>query len=453
MSFSTLSIGASSLYAAQRAAEVAAHNVANANTPGYTKQRLEVQTAVPTPGTAGVNGDGMRGNGVTVVSIERLRDQLADMSYRADAATSGSADARSEVLTRVEGVLGTYPDGASEALNRFFAAFEQLNRTPQDPAARANVLSSGNEIAAALGSAVSQVSQAVQDVGEQMRTNVDEVNALASSVSGLNLAISDAITRQQSPNDLMDQRDVALDRLATLTGATARAGSGGQVDVYVGNSVLVSGLTTRELAVTQNAAGYSVAFTDGPAVVGGQLGAYSRVTSIDLPQINAQLKDVAAQLASSVNAVHSTGYSLDGDPAAAPDGGDFFTLTDTGLLQVREGLTEDGIAASSSGAKTDGNHALLLAGLRDGSPSMGDLLLGVNSRIGAAVATADRDATTAASALTGAEERRASADGVNIDEEMVDLVKYQHQYEAAARVVSMADEFLDTIINRMGAGK
>lgn len=453
MSFATLGIGASSLYAAQRAAEIAAHNVANANTPGYTKQRLSTQTAIPTPGSAGVQGDGMRGNGVQVLSIDRLRDQLSDLSFRADAATSGSADARAEVLGRVEGVLGSYPEGATTALTRLFNAFEQLNRTPQDPAARANVLSAGREIAAALGTAVGQIAQVATDVGERMRTSVEEVNALAESVAGLNLAISDALTRQQSPNDLMDQRDSALDRLATLTGGTARAGQNGQVDVYVGNSVLVSGVTTRPLAVNQTSAGYAVAFTDGPAVVGGQLGAYSRTVSVDLTSMTAQIKDVASQLATSVNAAHAQGYGLGADPAGPPDGGDFFTVTADGLLQVREGLTEDGVAASASGARNDANNALRLAGLRDASPSLSDLLRGVNSRIGAAVATADRDRNTASAALSGADARRSAANGVNVDEEMVDLVKFQHQYQAAARVISMADGFFDTIINRMGAGR
>ena len=453
MSFSTLGIGASSLYAAQRAAEIAAHNVANANTPGYTKQRLSTQTAIPTPGTAGVKGDGMRGNGVQVLAIDRLRDQLSDLSFRGDAASSGAADARAEVLGRVEGVLGNYPDGASGALNRFFAAFEQLNRTPQDPAARANVLSGGREVAAALGTAVSQLSQVSEDVGLRMRTATEEVNALAESISGLNLAISDALTRQQSPNDLMDQRDSALDRLATLAGATVRQGQNGQVDVYVGNSVLVSGVSTRPLTVTQTSAGFGVAFTDGPAVVGGELGAYSRAVSVDLPGIAAQIKDVAGQLADGVNALHRAGYGLDGDPAVGPDGGDFYTVLPDGLIAVRADLTERGIAASAGGSPREGNNALLMAGLRDGTPSMGDLLRGVNSRIGAAVATANRDAKTAAGALSGADQRRASANGVNVDEEMVDLVKFQAQYQAAARVISMADGFFDTIINRMGAGR
>ena len=168
--------------------------------------------------------------------------------------------------------------------------------------------------------------------------------------------------------------------------------------------------------------------------------------------MTAQLKQVAASSRPRQRRARP-GLQPDGDPAGGPDGGDFFTVSADGLLEVREGLTEDGIAASASGARTDGNNALLLAGLRDGNPSMGDLLRGVNSRIGAAVATANRDAATATAALSGADERRASANGVNVDEEMVDLVKFQHQYQAAARVISMADGFFDTIINRMGAGR
>ena len=455
MSFASLHIGASSLYAAQRAAELAAHNVANANTPGYTRQRLEISTAVPTPGTAGMRGDGMRGNGVTVLSVDRLRDLMSDMSFRNDAAASGSADARADVLSRVEGVLGSYPDGAPAALDRLFAAFEQLNRTPQDPAARAGVLSAGREVAASLGGAAAQLDQARADIGERMRASVEEVNVLAAQVADLNLEIADAVNSAQSPNDLLDRRDLALDRLATLTGATVRRGENSQVDVLVGGAPLVTGTTSRSLAVTTTPAGYGTTFTDdgSPATTGGQLGALGRAANLELPSFTAQLDEVAAALASRFNEVHARGYGLDGDPAAGPDGGDFFSGTTAATLQVRAGLTERGLAASASGSPADGNHALELAGLREGAPSLGDLLRGVGSRLGAAAASSGRDAKTASAALTGSEQRRASANGVNVDEEMVDLVKFQHQYQAAARVISMADGFFDTIINRMGAGR
>lgn len=459
MSFSTLNIGASSLYAAQRAAEVAAHNVANANTPGFTKQRLETTSAVPTPGSPGVRGDGMRGTGVTVVAISRLRDVLADLSYRAEASTSAAADARSSVMSRAEVVLGQYPNGASASLDSFFASWDRLSLTPQDPAARANVLDAGRQIAAALGSAAGQLDQLSADVGARMQASVDEVNGLAGHVATLNQAISDAVTGGQSPNDLLDQRDVALDRLAALTGGSVRAGANSQVDVYVGNSVLVAGVTTRPMTVTHTGASFGVAFADGPAVVGGELGAQARAVSVDLPEFGRQLDEVAAQLASTVNAVHASAYSLDSPPPGTvppptPDGGDFFTGTTARSLQVRAGLTENGIAVSVSGERTDGNAALAMSALRtSGSPTVGDLLRGAGSRMGAAAANAARDSASAQSGLSGADQRRSSADGVNVDEEMVDLVKYQHSYEAAARVISMADSFLDTIINRMGAGR
>ncbi len=231
----------------------------------------------------------------------------------------------------------------------------------------------------------------------------------------------------------------------------------GQVDVSVGNSPLVQGVTTRTMTATRTGTTAGIAFADGPAVVGGQLGAYARAIAVDVPAFHAQLDQVAAQLAAQVNAVHSAAYSLDspaGPPPPPPDGGAFFTGTTAGTIAVRAGLTLNGIAASISGAPTDGNAALGVFSLGSGgSPSVGALLRGAASQLGAAAADASRNAATAQSGLTGADQRRAAADGVNTNEEMVDLVKYQHSYEAAARVISMADSFIDTIINHMGAGR
>ncbi len=290
-----------------------------------------------------------------------------------------------------------------------------------------------------------------------MASSVDEVNDLAGRVADLNAKITDALAKGSAPNDLLDQRDVALDRLAALTGATTRAGSApGQVDVQVGGAALVAGLVTRPLVATRSGTGVpGVAFVDGPATVGGELGAAVRVLSVDLPQFSAQLDDVAVRLAGDVNAVHAAAYGLDsGGPGSPPDGGAFFTGTDARSLAVRAGLTERGIAVSASGAKTDGNAALTMSGLRSaGDPTVGDLVRGLTGRLGAASAAATRDAATAGAGLSAATALRDSANGVNIDEEMVDLVKYQHAYQAAARVISMADDFLDTIINRMGAGR
>src|SRR3954463_15974355 len=105
MGFNSLNIGVSALYAAQRAVETAAHNVANSNTPGYTRQRLSVTNAIPTNGVPGRPGSGQVGMGVQIPSIERIRDRLADLVYRSESAAAGSADARSMMLDRAQGVL------------------------------------------------------------------------------------------------------------------------------------------------------------------------------------------------------------------------------------------------------------------------------------------------------------------------------------------------------------
>lgn len=455
MSFSTLNIGASSLYAAQRAAEAAAHNIANAGVEGYTKQRLGVTTAQPTPGTSGVRGDGMRGTGVAVVSIDRLRDVLSDLSFRAESGTAAATKTRTELLGRAEGVLGTYPAGAPAALDRFFAAWDQLSLTPTDPSARAHVLDSGRQLAGSLNFAAEQLQRLSDDAGKQIQAQVSEVNDLAVHVAKLNQSIADAVTAGQSPNDLLDQRDRTIDRLSALTGATVRPGDMLQTDVYVGNNVLVSGVTTRPLTATATGTPdgirYGVAFADGPANAGGSLGAAARAVSLEIPGFVQQLDDLASLIASRVNTAHQGGHSL--NSTGTPDGGDFFTGVRARDIAVRSTLDEDGLAASAGGARNDGNNALVMAGLRVGNPSIGDQLRGVNSRLGAAAANADREAKAAASALSGATAMRASANGVNLDEEMVDLVKFQHAYEAAARVISIADGFFDVIINRMGAGR
>lgn len=477
MSFSTLGIGASSLYAAQRAAEVAAHNVANAGTEGYTKQRLQVTSGVPTAGTAGLRGDGMRGTGVRLLSIDRLRDQLSDLAYRAESGGAGSATVQAQVLERAQGVLGAYPDGAPAALDRFWSAWDQLSLTPTDPSARTGVLSAGGQVASALNAAAAQLERLSQDTGSRMQEQVREVNDLATHVAGLNQAIADAVTAGQSPNDLRDQRDVAIDRLARLAGATVRPVENSMVDVYVGNSVIVAGVGTRELTATlvtevdeqtgEPRQYYGVGFVTGRASVGGELGGYARAVSSTIPSFARELDALAQTLADAVNAVHGAGHTLDSprpdDPAyAGPDGGDFFTTSTASgrftaaTLRVREDLAADGrlVAASATGSPFDGNAAIDLAALRSsGTPSLGDLLRGIGSRLGAEGANAAREAAAAESALSGADALRSAANGVNVDEEMVDLVRFQHAWSAAARVISMADSFYDTIINRMGAGR
>ncbi len=448
-SFSSLGIGVSALTAAQRAVETAAHNVANAGTTGYTRQRLSVQTSLPTPGTPGLRGDGMRGTGVNVVSVDRLRDRLADVAFRSEAGVESAASARAEGLSRTESVLGPYGAGAPEALSRFLAAWDGLSLNPSDGAARATVLSAG----AGLADSIRSTAEGLDTVSSELTTRVDdhvgELNGLLTHVVDLNLAVRRAEVGGAQPNDLLDERDNALDRIVALTGAAVSLDADGVPQVHLGGVALVAGGRAAQLVRAGTGAQARLETTDRtPVTAGGLLGGYLSVVKSDLPDLSSQLDVLAGALRDRVNALHGESTDLDGRA-----GGALFTGAGARDLRLAE-LTEDQVAASRSGKAADGEGALAMSALRTerlvGSQPLGAALRAFSAKVGQSVTDATRSATTAKAGLQAATLTRASSNGVNVDEEMVDLVKYQHAYSAASRVITVIDEMLDKIINQMG---
>lgn len=236
MSFSTLGIGASALVAAQRAVETAAHNVANSTVEGYTRQRVNLAASRASAGTNGMRGSGMRGTGVEVVSIERLRDDLADRAVRSQTGATGSANARALVLDRAQGVLGPVSAGLSASLDELWSAFDTLTVTPEGGAQRQLTLDAASRVAQGVQDAARELGAIREDALGQLRETVAKVNASGRQVAVLNEQIAAALVGGQAPNDLLDQRDRALDALADLTGATPRTRPDGMVDVVVGRS-------------------------------------------------------------------------------------------------------------------------------------------------------------------------------------------------------------------------
>ncbi|MDQ1631621.1 MAG: flagellar hook-associated protein 1 [Frankiaceae bacterium] len=456
--FSTLNIGASALFATQRAVETASHNIANATVDGYSRQRVEMTSATPSPGTLGARSDGMRGNGVVVTDVTRLHDQLADVAVRSELTADGYAEARSTTLDRAQSVLGPVWDGAPAKLDALFASFNNLANNPTDPAARDAVLSAGQEVSRSLNDASQQLSDITSASASKVSGDVDRLNQLTAQVANLNQGVIDARASGQAPNDLLDSRDRAIDELHKLAGVTIHENALGVIDVYAGTKSLVRDNESFALQAgqTPGTGVPTVAFADGSsASVGGEIGGYIAVTTIDLPAVRASLDAVARGLATAVNAQHSVGTGLDGSTGNA-----FFSGTDAATLAVSPSLVPAKIAASAGGAANDGNNALALfrvstnttaVTLPGGAPtSIGDALRALGGRLGSLASGAAAVAKTTSTAVDSATKTRSSQNGVSIDEEMVDLVKYQHAYSAAAKVVSTADQMLDTLINRLG---
>jgi flagellar hook-associated protein 1 FlgK len=370
------------------------------------------------------------------------------VAYRSEAGVAGASAARSSGLSRTESVLGPFAEGAPEAYSRFLAAWDQLALTPADPAARSSVLTNAAGLADSIRSSANGLADVSKEIGLRVGDQVGEVNGLTASVSRLNLAIKDAVSSGSTPNDLYDQRDAAIDRLVFLTGAKTQPGTDPtDIDVVLGGSLLVEGVASYEVSLGTDPLAVLVDGTEETAT--GQIGGYVSVVNVDIPSFLQQLDGVATGLRDAVNGLHAQNIDLTGSP-----GGDVF-VGDTALdFRLNPDLTETGVAASKDGKPADGNGALAMSQLRtmeavDGS-TVAASLRAFGARIGQSVTDARRNANIGELGLAGATEARAAVNGVNIDEEMVDLVKYQHAYSAASRVITVIDEMLDRVINGMG---
>lgn len=276
------------------------------------------------------------------------------------------------------------------------------------------------------------------------------MNRLAAQVARLNVAIVDALAGKQAPNDLLDERDRLVDRLAALTGATALRDADGSVTVFVGTRALVRGDSVdRLVVVTSPTLNVTFASDGGPATVGGRIGALVELSNVTLPAIRADLDAVAVGLRDTVNAAHQAGYDLDGNAGLA-----FFVGTGAGDLDVNPAVGGRQVAASASGQPADGNNAVSVAATRTapavGGATVTEALNAFAGRLGAHAAAARASLDAAGAVLEGMRRERADVASVSLDEELADMVRFQRAYEAAARVITTIDEMLDRLVNNTG---
>ena len=447
MSFESVRIGASGLSAAQRGVDVAGHNTANAATTGYTRQRVELVNATPSNGIRG-----MVGTGVAIGSLDRMRDAFSDSAYRSAAGQGGAATATHEILTRVQSLLGSIDGGLPASLNSFYDAASTLSLRPNDTAARQSFLGQTTALARSFSDLAIGIDAVGPDVVGKAIDVVSEVNTLSAHVAKLNTEIADATVSGQVPADLLDSRDRSLDRLSELTGArVGTPDAQGRVAVYIGGQPLVRDTSSYPLRASATPNGAAVAFADGqPApVTAGTLGGLL-AASQTLGTLRADLDKLAVDVMGQVNSIHAGGYDLNGNT-----GRDLFSGTSAATMRVDPTMTAANVAASSTGAVNDGNNALAMSAARsaqaaDGSTAAGRLG-GWVATVGLATADAKLRSQTTTSVQVDLDAARISKHAVSVDEEMVDMIRFQRAYQAAARVVSIADAMLDTLINRTGA--
>ncbi len=447
MSWTSIHIGISGINTARRAMEVVSENIANVNTEGYTRRRVE-QAVVGRLGPMAMEMPREIEAGVKVAGVKRLRDPILDGSYRSQAAGVSGAQLRSEVAARAEEVMGPLDSGLQDAVGEFWAAWERLSAGPQDPAARQEVLSAGRRVATSLRGASQQVFALQNQVDARGRDVVRQLNGYATQLAELNTQIGDAVFRGAAPNDLLDERDVLLDKIARLSTITVVTGDNEEVNVYIGSFPLVDGVKAQE--IIQPPSGGAVWGINGfPVDLSGELAASYEAQTVTLPNVQAALDQIAEVLREVVNQQHQSGVDLQGNPGQA-----FFVGTTAADVDVAA-LNAEHIAAGATAAPADNANALRMArlGLKDLGVigNVDTLLATLNGKLGENAASTEQMARVLSTSLGSLDDQRQSQMGVNLDEELSDLVRYQRAYEASARVMQIADEMLDRLINHTAA--
>lgn len=436
-SFTGLETARRALFAQRMAIDVTGHNIANANTPGYRRQRAEMVATPPAPGPM------QPGTGVRVATIERMRDHFVDMQIRHSRASLGRFEARNDCLEQLQEVFKEPSEiGLSAMMDRFWIAWQELSGGATDPGRRTAVVQEATTLASAFGLISGQLKEASDDIQVNIDSLVHSVNTTAESIARLNHEIVRGGVVGENVSDLMDQRDLLLDQLAHDVNISVVETLEGQVNVSVGSRLLVSGVTAFKMDANGS-------FTGGR--IQGLLEAKNEI----IPSYQERLDRLAQALRDTVNAQHNAGVDMYG---AA--GLDFFAGTGAADLAVVDALNADPnkIAASRSATGPgDGSNALAIAQLKDaltiGTPptaSFRDFYGSIITELGLATQESSRAADVYNGVLEQQQMRRDAVSGVSLDEELMQLVRYQAAYDAASRLVSVMDEMLDTLINRTG---
>ena len=457
--FSSLNTALSAMRYQRIAMDVASNNIANVTSEGYVRRRADaVALGAPDALAMWSRYDGA-GDGVSLASVSRLADAFLDTRSRREHGQQAYLDTRATVLDRVESGIGEPGDsGVSAALADFRNAWQDLQTHPEQSASRSQVLAAGQSVADALRVQASNLTGEMSDQRGHVLDLVGEINATAHDLAAVNQNIADAAAAGLDTNDLADQRDVLALKLADLTGGEATLGPNGVMNVTVGGVALVTGKDASTLAVASGIAadgladgapltfsitGTSGTSTIGPALLGGELGGTSELLTVTLPGYLAGLDSVAKQLADTVNALHTTGYDVAGNP-----GQPFFSYDPTNVAaSLTIAITDpDEVAASAVPGTLDGSIAEALGDLDVADDAYRRLVNGFATQVASSKrASANQQLLT--SQVDGSREQLV---GVNFDEETVNLLAAQRAYEAAARVMTTMDSVLDTLINRTG---
>jgi flagellar hook-associated protein 1 FlgK len=457
--FTSLSSASRALDAHRYGLDVAGQNIANVNTPGYSRRTLDLEAIAP-------DGAGTAGRGVNVTGIRALRDRLLETRLQQEVPAEQREIAMAKTLSVVEAAIGDPGSSIDTSLKNFFDSFSRLAESPVSSNARQDVLLQADGLADAFRNMAERLTTARRDADRQVRSSAEEVNVLTDQIRSLNATIAAAPSVESSLH-LRDEQYQLVRKLAEIVDLQVLDREEGGVDITVGNGrPLVIGETSYAVSVTNIAGtGYAALNINGTTVTseitGGRLGGLLQVRDVNIPDYVVRLDDLAYEVANQVNTVHTAGFDQTG--AAA---GDLFafstppvgTVGAAAALIVDTAVAADArlIAAAGIANGGDNQNARTIAGLRErpvlngNTTTLSDAWGQLVYRVGRDTKAADDESRSRKEIVRQVDALRDEVSGVSLDEEAMHLLKFQRAYEANARFFSLIDQTIGMLMATMG---
>ena len=456
--FDGLELGKRALNTHQLWLNTIGHNIANVNTPGYTRQRVNISTTPPQE-----LPQGMVGTGVSADNIRHVRDLFLNRQYRNENKSLGQWTGQEKILSQIE-ALFTEPNAESlgDLLDKFWAGWSDLANNPESVGARTALKEQTNLLTSGFHRIYSNLQDLRKSVDVEIVLTVDNVNSLASEIASINQQIARTELGGQKANDLRDRRDYLIDQLSEFVDVNVAEQKNNTATVYIGSLAIVDGTTSFRIDTRKVGAGEvtsSEIVWEGTTRtiknLNGQLKALVDARDQIVPQYLSKLDAMAQALITNVNTQHQKGIGLDGsiglnffDPRNF--GAATISLNDTIANNVIK------IAASQGGEVGDNVNALAIADLKNASvlmrntASLSEFYNSLIGEIGVNTGKAKNLKENYELLVGQLDNARQSVQGVSLDEEMAQMIKYQHAFDAAARVITTMDQALETVIKGMG---
>jgi len=449
----TLLVGMQALEATQGALAATSNNIANANTPGYTREVPQFSE-----NEQSISGSDVSGGGVSLEGLQSVRDELLNLQIQNQTSLQSSVDMQSSTLQQIQSYFSsTSGDDISSELAAFSSSLSQLSATPTSAAAQQGVISTGQDLANAFNTTANGLTSAQSYADGQVTQTVAQINSLTQQIAQLNGQLAQTSTTVNDGGTVEDQRDELVQQLSALTGISITQSNDGETITTGNGTPLVMGSQSFTLQTTTGSDGMqqvldSTGKNITASIQGGTLGGAIQVRDQTIPGILTQLNTLASQFATAFNAAQAKGFDSNGNA-----GQNFFSVPvnpANAASGISVSISNPALVAISSdgSAGSNGNVANLSAAVSGALPSgstPADSYANVVFQVGTAASNATAQSTAIGLNLQQLTTQQGSVSAVSTDEEASNLILFQTAYEAAARIVSTIQQ-LNTVTLDMG---